>query len=232
MGFKSHNLPMPITLHFPKRETKPHPWHPMTDVEWAALSTYLPTFGRPPRDRRRTWDGIFFIATSTHPWAALPPEFGRADTVHSALIHAARTFVLDRLLMAVSRHPLAPDDMQSMEWRVVRAVRRAARQVPAHTLELAYGLGLISALPWPPEMMPKRPEERPDLPREPVRPARLPTIPRRALRGVAPSRNHEPKPPPEAPERPCLPRRRLGPPSRAVAPLTGVKTRGRKRAKP
>jgi transposase len=102
----------------------------MTDTEWEALSYYLPTGrGRPPGDRRRIWDAIFWVASGTEPWWSLPKSLGWQSTAHSALMVQARNGNLDRMLIAVSRHPFAPDSMRSMEWRIVRAFRRAARQL-------------------------------------------------------------------------------------------------------
>jgi transposase len=157
----------------------------MTDAEWHALAAHLPTRGRPPRDRRATWDAVFWVACSTLPWAALPPELGRPDTTHSALLYAARTGLLDTLLIAASRHPFADPAMESLEWRVCCAVRRASRQLRPETLMLARDLGLASALYCPPESVPRlAPREAAAAPPRPVR-LRLPRIPRRVLRGAA-----------------------------------------------
>jgi transposase len=189
----------------------------MTDAEWAALSAYLPTRGRPPRDRRRSWDGIFFIALSTLPWARLPPEFGLGETAHSMLMHAARTGVLERLLIAAAGHPLAPPEMQGLAARVAGAVRRASRQLPAHVLEMALALGLTEAVPFPPELMPAYRERRPDAPPPACRPLRLPAIRRRALRGLPPPRGLAPAPVAPTRERPPAPRRRPKRPGRPRA---------------
>ncbi len=196
----------------------PHPWSAMTDEEWLGLSAYLPTRGRPPRERRPNWDAIFFIATSTLPWAALPPELGRPDTAHSALIHAARTGVLERLLIATSGHPLCPAEMDSLAWRVACAIRRASRQLPPHVLQLAHGMGLRDALPFDPALMPPLPDRRHDAPPEEFRPARLPRIPRRALRGLPPPRGHAPQAVAMPKERPPAKRRQARRPGRAANP--------------
>ena len=54
----------------------PHPFRPLTDAEYALLSRHLPSIegrrGRPPQDRRRTLDAIFWIACSKGPWKDLP----------------------------------------------------------------------------------------------------------------------------------------------------------------
>jgi hypothetical protein len=186
----------------------------MTNEEWDALSFYLPTAGRPPRDRRRTWDAIFRIATSTDPWAALPPEFGNPYTAHSALIHAARAGRLERMLIAASGHPLAPDGMVALAWRIACAVRRASRQWPPHVLELAHRLGFDAALPFDPALMPEWRDRRPDAPPAAFRDLRLPRIPRRALRGLAPPRGFAPKAVAAPKERPPAPRRRPRRPGR------------------
>jgi transposase len=176
----------------PSSPGAPHPWAPMTDAEWAALALYVThRRGRPPRDPRGTWDGIFWIACSDLPWAALPAAFGYYRTVHSALIHAGRTGVLDRLLIAVSDHVFAEDALVSLRWRVQRAVRRASRQLGAATLYLARDLALTDAIYCAPGDLPAF--DPPDAPPRAVPPrapglSRLPYIPRRVLRGLEPPR--------------------------------------------
>jgi transposase len=142
---------------FPLRPTKPTPWQPLTDSEWAALAPLLRPAtprGRPPANLRRTWDAIFWVACSKLPWHHLPPHLGRADTAHRALRRAAKAGTLDRLLIAVSRHPLATEALFALEWRIARAWRRAARLMSLASLTLARKLGMESALPAPPECIP------------------------------------------------------------------------------
>jgi transposase len=139
------------------RPTKPTPWQPLTDPEWAALAPLLrpgSLRGRPPKNLRATWDAIFWVACSKLPWHHLPPHLGRADSAHRALRRAAKTGVLDRLLVAVSRHPLATETLASLEWRVARAFRRASRLMATASLMLARSLGMASALPAAPEYIP------------------------------------------------------------------------------
>jgi transposase len=61
----------------------------------------------PGANLRRTLDAIFWIAASKHPWRALPPELGKPDSAHRTLRRWAGRGVLDRLLMALTTHPLA-----------------------------------------------------------------------------------------------------------------------------
>ncbi|MBU8539088.1 transposase [Falsiroseomonas tokyonensis] len=195
-----------MRLHFPLRPTTPHDWFPLTDSEWAALCDYLPSgIGRPPRDRRKIWNAIFWVACGTDPWAALPKDFCDYGTAHSALIYQARNGTLDRLLIAVSRHPFARPDMASLEWRICRAFRRAARQLSPYSLLLARNLGMESALPGPAELLPETPVPQPGRPDAPYEVPRMPRIPRRTLRGLPPPRLHIPALPPlvdKAPRRP------------------------------
>ncbi len=142
---------------FALRPTPPSPWQPLTDSEWAALAPLLRPAaprGRPPQNLRATWDAIFWIACSKLPWHHLPQTLGRADSAHRALRRATKAGLLDRLLIAVSRHPLATEALLSLEWRVARAWRRAARLMSMASLMLARRLGMASALPAPPDCIP------------------------------------------------------------------------------
>ena len=142
---------------FALRPTKPTPWQPLTDSEWAALLPLIRPAtprGRPPQNLRATWDGIFWVACSKRPWRELPQHLGHADTAHRALRRAAAAGVLDRMLVAVSRHPHAIRTLATLEWRVARAWRRAARLMSMASLMLARRLGMASALPAPPGCIP------------------------------------------------------------------------------
>ncbi len=145
-----------------RRLTPAHPWKPLTDAEYAALRALLPggggggRAGRPPGDRRRTLDAIFWVACSRGPWRALPPELGRADSVHRQFRRWARAGVLDRLLVAVSEQDwsVPPAVLRGLEYRICRAWRRAARLVGVGSLVLARRLGLLTALPCAPWFLP------------------------------------------------------------------------------
>jgi transposase len=129
----------------------------MTDAEWDALSCLLaprrpPLRGRPPVQRREAWDAVFWVACSSGPWSALPPEFGRHDTVHRVLRRAAAAGRLGLLLFTLARKAIP--QMQSLEWRLVRAYRRMFRVMPGTGITIARRLGLYSALPCHPAQLP------------------------------------------------------------------------------
>ncbi|HEV7264091.1 MAG TPA: transposase [Falsiroseomonas sp.] len=130
----------------------------MTDAEWSLLAPLVTNErgrGRPPADPRRLWDAIFWVACSAGPWRELPSELGRADTAHRALRRHAQAGTLERLLLAISPHPLAGGEgFGGLAWRIARAVRRVARLVTLAQLLLAKRLGLASALPCAPEHLP------------------------------------------------------------------------------
>lgn len=150
---------MPPTA-YPLRPTRPTPWSPMTDAQWEALAAFVlplrPRGGRPPRNSRRLWDGIFWVVSGRHPWHAMPAEFGKPDTASRTLRRLQRQGVLDRLLLAISPHPLANGDgLDGMAWRIVRAWRRVSRKASWAQLALAVRLGMQSALPCHPLDLPR-----------------------------------------------------------------------------
>jgi transposase len=157
----------------------------MTDHEWACLEPFL-SFrrGRPALDRRRTWDGIFWVACSTQPWSAMPPEFGNPGTCHSAMLYALHKGVLERLLLLISPHPFGTDALQSLEWRICRTFRRASRQLGPYGNDIAERLGMASAMTVEPENIPAPVTAWPMPP--PDRVPRIPRMTHRRLRGLPP----------------------------------------------
>jgi transposase len=142
-------MPIPIT---------PHPFQPLTDDEFALLGRVLPALegrrARPPADRRRTLDAIFWVACSRGPWRALPPEYGRPDTASRALRRLAASGHLDLLLIHVANS--LPEDVlwRALAWRICRAWRRCARVVSLSQLVTAKRIGQLEALPAAPHHLP------------------------------------------------------------------------------
>jgi transposase len=145
---------MQAALTFPRTVFPPRPWAPMTDQEFIAVAAFIPgadgpLTGRPHKNLRRTLDAIFWVAASRGPWRALPEALGPADTAHRTLRRWAERGVLDRLLMAVSSHPLAgaAPALKGVAYFIARAFRRMARVLPEASIILARTLNLRTA--WP-----------------------------------------------------------------------------------
>jgi transposase len=152
------------------RFTPPRPWQPLSDEEYATLAAFLPPEhgpgrrGRRPENRRRTLDAIFWVACSTGPWKALPPELGRPNTAHRQLRRWAKAGLLDRLLFAASgsgprggdrrRRDATLPALAGLEYWICRAWRRMARLASIRSLLLAKRLGLWTALPCAPWFLP------------------------------------------------------------------------------
>ncbi len=130
------------------------PWKPLTDAEFASLKPYLPAEdgrGR-PSDKRKTLNAIFWIAASREPWRALPDTYGKPNSIAKTLRRWARGGILDRLLLAVSRHPLSTFDetLRGLTWLICRAFRRMARVMDEDSIRRADRLGMVEALPASP----------------------------------------------------------------------------------
>ncbi|WP_198375350.1 transposase [Neoroseomonas rubea] len=133
---------------------RPHPFRPLTDAEFAILDRLLPAClgrpgrrGRPPQDRRRTLDAIFWVACSKGPWKALPPEFGRPDTASRQLRRWARSGHMDLLLGEVANRDRYDDLLSALAWRICRAYRRITKVLTIGSLMLLKRIGPDAALP-------------------------------------------------------------------------------------
>lgn len=136
----------------------PHPFRPLTDAEYALLARYLPSQegrpGRPPQDRRRTLNAIFWIACSTGPWKDLPDHLGRAGTASRALRRWAHSGHMNLLLHQVATATGRDRVWRNLAWRIARAWRRISRVVTLSMLLLAKRLGVQAALPAEPRYLP------------------------------------------------------------------------------
>jgi transposase len=138
------------------RTSPPRLWQPMTDDEWLALLPYVLRRsgpGRPIPELRARIDAIFHIGSARQPWHRLPAAFGKPDTVaryYRRLTHAG---LWQKLLCALATTP--PDHpLRRLEPWIVRAARRAYRIVGLALIVLVRRLGLHSALPAPPWLLP------------------------------------------------------------------------------
>jgi transposase len=138
----------------PPRYTPRRAWAPLSDAEWAALAPFVLReaggAGRPlGTDPRRRMDAILRMAVADLPWRLLPEEYGRPGTVARHFRRLAHADLWGRLLFAL-RHRLCPPALAAIEYWLCRAARRAMRILQMRGLSLARRLGLLTALPmWP-----------------------------------------------------------------------------------
>lgn len=162
----------------PHRYTPRRPWQRMSDAEWLALMPYILRRsgpGRPIRELRQRMDGIFHLACTPDPWRSLPAEFGKPDTVSRYFRRLTHAGLWDKLLADLAEadpsHPL-----RAIEAWICRACRRAVRLLGIAFIVRIRRLGLRSALPGPPWLLPD-----PDLSETLLRvPIELPERPDRA----------------------------------------------------
>ena len=146
---------MSLTLHYPWRRSQPRRWAPLSDEEVGFLIPYFARrgAGRPLHDIRGRLDAIFWAVTHDGPWKDLPPEMGPWDTASRQFRRWAHRGVWSRLLAEVASprcHPV----LRRLEHWLCRAFRRAIRILKMPGIRLARRLGLESALPGPPHMLP------------------------------------------------------------------------------
>ncbi len=147
----------------PRRRSSPQrPWEPLSDDEWAVLSPFLFRHngpGRPVRDPRGRLDAVFWLAARPQrhlpPWRALPPEFGKHDTVARQFRRWAHAGLWTRLLQALAdpEHP-GIAVLRRLESWICRSYRRAWRLLGVQGVVLARRLGFLSALRAPSVFLP------------------------------------------------------------------------------
>lgn len=108
--------------------------HELTDEQWEMVEPLLPKStartGRPARDRRTMWDGIFWILHTGAPWRDLPEKFGPWQTVYHHFSVWRRAGVFAEAIRCLQ---IRLDDRKLIDWKLwcidganVRASRAAA----------------------------------------------------------------------------------------------------------
>ena len=145
-------MPLP---HAP-RLTTPLPWSPLTDDQWLALLPHvLPRSpaGRRISDLRARMNAIFHTTAHHAPWRETPGGAGTPDTIARHFRRLTRAGLWERLLIALAEAP-PKHPLRSIEHLIVRACRRAHRLLGLPFLLLIRRIGLRSALPAPPWLLP------------------------------------------------------------------------------
>lgn len=140
----------------PGHLTTPRPWAPLTDHEWTCLSPYVARAAARPGPKveglRARMDAIFRIATSRDPWRALPPEYGRPDTVSRFFRRLTHDGLWQRLLAGLATGAV-PAHLRALEHWICRACQRAGRILGLRFIALVRRLGFLSALKGPPHLV-------------------------------------------------------------------------------
>ena len=102
----------------------------MSDGEWAVFEPFLTENrllgGRPPRDHRRTLDGIFWVAHTGAPWRDLPDEFGRWGSVYRQFRRWTLAGMWEVMLAALSEADPDAAALQMIDSTTIRAHHCAA----------------------------------------------------------------------------------------------------------
>ncbi len=108
--------------------------HELNDEQWAAVEPLIPrstaTTGRPPRDRRLMFDGLFWILSTGAPWRDLPERFGPWKTVYDYFSNWRRSgvfaAVIEALQVKLDRDGHIDWELWCVDGAHVRAARAAA----------------------------------------------------------------------------------------------------------
>lgn len=106
--------------------------HELSDVEWAALSRFLPgsgTVGRPRSDDRVVLNGIVWKLRTGSAWRDVPERYGSWQTLYTRFRRWALDGTFSRMLRAVQAEHDAASDLDwlvSVDSTIVRAHQHAA----------------------------------------------------------------------------------------------------------
>lgn len=104
--------------------------HCLTDGEWELIADLLPpraNTGRPPVDRRKVVNGIFWILRTGAPWRDLPSEFGKWQTVWDLFDKWNASGLLDEIVARMRSACVDAGDVDGELWCIDGSTVRAAR---------------------------------------------------------------------------------------------------------
>jgi transposase len=102
----------------------------LTDDEWDCIADLFgepAATGRPPVDRRKVLDGIFWILRTGSPWRDLPEEFGKWQTAWRLFDQWNGNGTLDAALGRLRASHIEVGAFSDELWCVDGTVVRAAR---------------------------------------------------------------------------------------------------------
>jgi len=102
----------------------------LTDDEWECIADAFgepAKTGRPPLDRRKIVNGIFWILRTGAPWRDMPAEFGKWQTAWRLFDQWNNDGTLDTIVERLRGAYIEADEISSKLWCVDGTVIRAAR---------------------------------------------------------------------------------------------------------
>lgn len=103
--------------------------HRLTDRQWRRIEHLFPKrarTGRPPADRRNTFEGILWILRTGAPWRDLPEEFGKWSTVWEWFDRWNADGTLAAVLKELQGRAKINRQLWCIDGTVIRAARCAA----------------------------------------------------------------------------------------------------------
>jgi transposase len=108
------------------------PRYELSDQQWTVIAPLLPppSLGRPRRDARQIWNGLFWVLHAGTPWRDLPARYGPWQTVYDRFRRYRLDGTLRRVLAALHLQLNAAQRLDAGTWLAdathVRATRAAA----------------------------------------------------------------------------------------------------------
>jgi len=153
-------MPHPLRVRS-SRYVDPRPWQPLSDAEWDALAPHLAraegAAGRPlAGGARARLDAVFRVVAGGLRWRQARHEGVSADAVSRQFRRWAHQGLFVRLLRQVAKGKRAavPPALRAIEHWICAAHRRSVRAVGVYAIAVARRLGMLSALPGPPWLLP------------------------------------------------------------------------------
>ena len=102
----------------------------LTDDEWELIQDVFPPpakTGRPPADRRKVLDGIFWVLRTGAPWRDAPEEFGPWNTLWDLFDKWNTSGIFDEILRRLRAASVDMGAIDEQLWCIDGSVVRAAR---------------------------------------------------------------------------------------------------------
>ena len=103
----------------------------LSEEEWQLLEKLVRSGkslrGRPPKQHRKIFEAVFWIASCDVPWRSLPEHFGKWNTVYRQFKRWSENDLWNRVLKELENNPALMDISQGLKHNAL-ATRRLALQ--------------------------------------------------------------------------------------------------------